>query len=67
MATTRTTHIRTTRITEDDPRYRRTEVVRTSADRAVRPAYQILMFAFISLPVVAGIDKFYDRLVDWNE
>ena len=67
MATTRTTHIRTRTTTDDEPRYRRTEVVRTSADRAVKPAYQILMFAFIALPVVAGIDKFYDRLVDWNE
>ena len=66
MATTSTTTVRTVRTTDDDPRYRRTEV-RTGTDRAVRPAYQILMFAYIALPVVAGIDKFYDRLVNWND
>jgi uncharacterized membrane protein YphA (DoxX/SURF4 family) len=64
---TRTTTVRTIRTTDDDPRYRRTEVVRTTADRAVRPAYQILMFAFIVLPVVAGLDKFFQRLADWSD
>ena len=67
MATTSTTTVRTVRTTDDDPRYRRTEVARTGTDRAVRPAYQILMFACIAVPVVAGIDKFFDRLVNWSE
>lgn len=67
MGTTSTTTVRTIRAADDDPRYRRTEVTRTSTDRAVRPAYQILMFAYIALPVVAGIDKFYDRLARWGD
>lgn len=66
MRTTSTT-VRTIRTSDDDPRYRRTEIARAGTDRAVRPAYQMLMLAYITLPVVAGIDKFYDRLVDWTD
>lgn len=36
---------------------------------AARPAYQayaILLFGFTVLPIVAGIDKFFHVLVDWD-
>jgi len=29
-------------------------------------AYRILQVAFVAAPVIAGIDKFFDRLVDWD-
>ncbi len=64
MATTSTT-VTTVRRTEETPRGRHVE--RVGADRAVRPTYQILMFAYIVLPVVAGVDKFFHYLVDWNK
>jgi hypothetical protein len=34
-----------------------------------RPAYQafrILQFGFVVLPIIAGVDKFFDLLVDWH-
>jgi hypothetical protein len=37
---------------------------------AVRPAYQsylMLHIGFAVLPVVAGLDKFFHQLVDWNQ
>jgi len=42
-----------------------------AADTEPRPspverAYSILYFGFIVLPVVAGLDKFSDHLVDWD-
>jgi len=30
-------------------------------------AYQILMIGFTALPIVAGIDKFFDYLVNWQQ
>ncbi len=38
-------------------------VVRTDQSRA---AYQILYFGFIVAPIVAGLDKFFNVLVDWS-
>jgi hypothetical protein len=38
----------------------------SEADRAVRWAYGILLFAFIVAPIVAGLDKFFHLLTDWN-
>src|SRR5215471_14026122 len=30
-------------------------------------AYQILRFGFIVAPIVAGLDKFFNLLVNWNQ
>ncbi len=30
-------------------------------------AYQLLKVAFIAVPIVAGLDKFFDRLVQWSQ
>lgn len=32
-----------------------------------RQAFQILRFAFTVAPIVAGLDKFFHLLVDWNQ
>lgn len=32
-----------------------------------RDAYVLLRIVFIVLPIVAGIDKFFDLLVDWDQ
>ncbi len=32
-----------------------------------RQAYQILHFAFVVAPIVAGIDKFFHLLVNWDQ
>jgi len=29
-------------------------------------AYQVLHWAFVIAPVLAGVDKFFDKLVDWT-
>jgi len=51
-------------------------VTRNQADAAFRPgevaggatyqAYQILHFAFAVAPIIAGIDKFFDALANWD-
>jgi hypothetical protein len=35
--------------------------------RPSRQAYQILHFAFMVAPVVAGLDKFFNILVNWTQ
>ncbi len=42
------------------------EVVPRSADRATHQARGLLHFAFTVLPILAGLDKFFDLLVDWE-
>lgn len=37
------------------------------ADRAARQAFQILYFGFIVAPIVAGLDKFFHLLVNWDQ
>ena len=37
-----------------------------SADH-IRQAYQILRFGFIVAPIVAGLDKFFHLLVNWDQ
>jgi len=37
-----------------------------SADN-IRQAYQILRFGFIVAPIVAGLDKFFHLLVNWDQ
>jgi hypothetical protein len=37
------------------------------SDSAVRHAFQILYFGFIVAPIVAGIDKFFHFLVNWDQ
>jgi uncharacterized membrane protein YphA (DoxX/SURF4 family) len=32
-----------------------------------RQAYQILHFAFVAAPVIAGLDKFFHILVNWDQ
>ena len=32
-----------------------------------RQAYQILYFAFVAAPVIAGLDKFFHLLVNWDQ
>jgi uncharacterized membrane protein YphA (DoxX/SURF4 family) len=34
---------------------------------SVRQAYWILRFAFAIIPIAAGVDKFFDFLVDWDQ
>lgn len=41
-------------------------VVPRSVDRATHQAQGILKFAFTLLPIVAGLDKFFHQLVDWD-
>jgi hypothetical protein len=36
-------------------------------DSAARQAFQILYFAFIVAPIVAGLDKFLHLLVNWDQ
>jgi hypothetical protein len=38
----------------------------TSGDGPARQAFIILRFGFVALPVIVGIDKFFDRLADWE-
>src|SRR4051812_3837106 len=38
----------------------------TIADTPAHQAYQILRFAFFLAPVVAGLDKFFHYLTDWD-
>src|SRR5262245_50711423 len=35
--------------------------------RPVQQAYQILHIAFIIAPIIAGLDKFTNLLVDWSQ
>ncbi len=30
-------------------------------------AYNLLRFAFVLIPIIAGFDKFFDMLVDWDK
>ncbi|HET6568765.1 MAG TPA: hypothetical protein VFG50_12430 [Rhodothermales bacterium] len=39
----------------------------TAAERPARQAYQILHIAFIIAPIIAGLDKFFNILVDWSQ
>lgn len=37
------------------------------ADSVARQAFQILYFGFIVAPIVAGLDKFFHLLVNWDQ
>jgi hypothetical protein len=37
------------------------------AGQPVRQAYQILLVGFVALPVLAGVDKFFHLLVNWDQ
>jgi len=37
------------------------------SDSAARQAFQLLYFAFIVAPIVAGLDKFFHLLVNWDQ
>ena len=39
----------------------------TEAASPARQAYRILHLGFTVLPIVAGLDKFFNLLVDWNQ
>jgi len=36
-------------------------------DRNVHQARQLLQFAFVVAPIIAGLDKFFNALVDWGQ
>jgi hypothetical protein len=38
-----------------------------AADAAARQAFQILYLGFIIAPIVAGLDKFFHLLVNWDQ
>ena len=38
-----------------------------SSDTAAHQAFQILYFGFIVAPIVAGLDKFFHLLVNWDQ
>src|SRR5437763_9214389 len=38
-----------------------------SSDQAARQAFAILRFGFTVAPIVAGLDKFFHFLVDWDK
>src|SRR5262249_12062674 len=38
-----------------------------TADRSARQAYGLLRFAFVVAPILAGADKFFHYLVDWDQ
>jgi hypothetical protein len=40
-------------------------VVRT--DNPAYQAFRILQFAFVVAPIIAGLDKFFDYLVNWDQ
>ena len=47
-----------------------TSLSKTAALRAASPAYQafrILQVAFVAAPVLAGLDKFFHLLVNWDQ
>ena len=44
----------------------RVQVARRT-DAAVRQAFHILYFGFIVAPIVAGLDKFFHLLVNWDQ
>ena len=39
----------------------------TATSSPAYQAYQILRFGFIVAPIVAGLDKFFHLLVDWDK
>jgi uncharacterized membrane protein YphA (DoxX/SURF4 family) len=39
----------------------------SSPSNAARQAFQILRVAFTVAPILAGLDKFFDVLVDWDK
>jgi hypothetical protein len=38
----------------------------SSHNTRVPPGYRILQFAFVLIPIVVGVDKFFHRLVNWD-
>lgn len=60
----------TTPLTARDQKRKRFSLVRSPGEPdpvyLARHAYQSLYFAFIAIPLIAGIDKFTNVLVDWT-
>ena len=42
------------------------EFVEVSAQNPAHQAYQILHWGFVIAPVLAGIDKYFNKLTDWS-
>jgi len=42
------------------------DFVETSAYNPAYQAYQILHWGFVVAPVIAGVDKFFNKLTDWS-
>ena len=47
--------------------YEPTAATARATHRPSYQAYQILHIGFVLAPIIAGIDKFFDRLVDWDK
>ena len=44
-----------------------TTTARVETSSTVRQAYQILRFGFTVAPIIAGLDKFFHLLVNWDQ
>jgi len=51
----------------EDSRYRDEDFMPRVGDPRARQAYRILQFAYVVAPIVAGVDKFFNRLTDWSQ
>jgi hypothetical protein len=59
-----------TSITSNDPAIGRAQIIdetRADAQSPTYQAYQILRIAFTVAPVLAGLDKFFHVLTDWDK
>lgn len=45
----------------------RSESTRTTTNSPAHQAYMLLKFGFIAAPVLAGVDKFFHLLVNWEQ
>ncbi|HYE98606.1 MAG TPA: hypothetical protein VEJ18_06825, partial [Planctomycetota bacterium] len=60
------THVLTPRRTESVRERAAGAAVLDDHRRAVYPAYKLLHIAFIVVPIVAGVDKFFHVLTNWD-
>jgi hypothetical protein len=58
------THVGSGTVTHDRPV---AEELSHSTGRAINQAYGLLKFTFTIAPIIAGLDKFFDKLVNWDK
>lgn len=46
---------------------RASAIARSERGRGAKQAQRILQLGFAAAPIVAGLDKFFERLVDWDQ